>query len=509
MKNKILSILMIYILSVPVFQSCTEDFEEMNINPLAYTTGSVEPYYFLSDFFKYGFHNRWFSFERIDQLICNEYAQYTATWWGATNYSYLNLWIEETIWPSYYTRTLRTVYEFEKYANRDEKYNNIYQIVRISAAAITAAMTDLFGDLPVLEASKGYDDVPFDSQKDIYYHILNELGDAVSKIDNVGIISKEEEYDFMFKNDMEKWKKFGNSLRLRYAIRISKRDPEKAKLEGEAALAGGVMDNFDQSARLTTDPNDPGGNSQGYPMLYISGWNSWRMSKTMETILENTSSVVDPREAIWFAPAENITEPGNDYIGLENGIHPVARDSLPASNYSNIYQDGPFFYSDRRFTIMSYAEVCFLKAEAALRGWAGAGDVQTNYENGIRAAMQEATLGSDPIPGADITAYMNGGDVPFNSSGTFEEQLDQIITQKWLGIFPQGYEAWAEFRRTGYPDEITLPEYIDDPSAHNNFIQKLWYPQQAYDFMPDRTSDPSLNEGQGDGLGVKIWWANY
>lgn len=112
--------------------------------------------------------------------------------------------------------------------------------------------------------------------------------------------------------------------------------------------------------------------------------------------------------------------------------------------------------TDADFTplgLMNYSEVCFLKAEAALRGWQGAGDAKTNYENGIRASFEEmrANAPKDSYSKSNDDKYISEGNVAWNNADSFEAKLEKIITQKWIGIYPNSEEAWAEFRRTGYP----------------------------------------------------------
>jgi hypothetical protein len=128
---------------------------------------------------------------------------------------------------------------------------------------------------------------------------------------------------------------------------------------------------------------------------------------------------------------------------------------------------------------MCYSEVCFLKAEAAIRGWSNAGDAKTNYEDGIRASFAEARLGVNTglYSMADDEAYIAGGEVGWNESADFETKLKKIATQKWIALFPNGTEAWAEVRRTGYPELIPIVR-SDDPDIdpdNGEFIKKLRY----------------------------------
>lgn len=158
-------------------------------------------------------------------------------------------------------------------------------------------------------------------------------------------------------------------------------------------------------------------------------------------------------------------------------------------------------------TFSIYSEVCLLRAEAALAGWTGAGDAQQNYEEGIRASFEDersflddASLSST----ANDEAYIAGVAL----TGDEENKLEQIITQKWLALYPSGMEAWAEFRRTGYPELIPVL-HSDDPNinpANGEFIKKIRYIDSERRENAANATSPSLNQGQGDGSTVRVWW---
>lgn len=504
--------------------TCTKDFEEMNADPYVIDTYLVNPASFLPHFFQYGFNNDHYTHQRAEQLYSNQYCQYFANTnitFFTDQYRFESEWAEEGMWGRFYANVLKVVKITgeEFMVIKPEISNNVYQIMRIGRTVVAARVTDYWGDIPYFEGGSGEPTIPYDSQKEIYYSFFDDLKDAPKKFIDTNSNTEFSRFDYLYDGDLAKWEKFANSLRLRFAIRISDVDPEKAKVEGEAALADGVMDNYDQSARLYTDPDPISYDQRGYPMYAISDWQEFVMSKTMEEVLENLSNVVDPREAVWFAPAPNYpnndtTNPaGNEYKGIINGLN-SSQLALPGNAWadnSNVLRgldNVPHFYQRRRLTIMPYAEVLFLKAEAGLLGWAGAGDIQQNYENGIREAMKEATYGSDTIlDAAAVEVYMAGGDVPFKTNGTNEEKLEQIITQKWLALFPGGYEPWAEFRRTGYPKMYLVAN--NDPSSSvpdNTFIKKLRYVEDEYLNNNELVTDPTLNQNQGDGQNVRVWW---
>jgi hypothetical protein len=148
-----------------------------------------------------------------------------------------------------------------------------------------------------------------------------------------------------------------------------------------------------------------------------------------------------------------------------------------------------------------------LKAEAALRGWAGAGDAKENYIAGIRASFDEARAGvsASLYSTAADDAYINGGDVKWDAAASFETKLKQIITQKWIGIYPNGTEAWTEFRRTGYPALAPVVKSDNDLIKAGEFIKKFRYIDDERN-LNHYSKESSLNQGKGDGQNVRVWW---
>jgi hypothetical protein len=393
------------------------------------------------------------------------------------------------------------------------------------------------GDIPYSEAGTGNTAPKYDSQKDIYYTVFNELKEAAEIL---GKHLEGQEFcgannDLIFGGDTDKWIKFANSLRLRYALRIAYKDPAKAKTEGEAALKGGVMASNEDNAYVRIDASG----SWGHPLYMICQWNCFTMSKTMENIFKNSSTVEDPRMPLWFGPSvgwwqhqkDNTTIfNGEKFSGVPNGLSDKAMLAVDEDGYayndpnnnSCVYglQAFPDWHTSGElgsskvklnFKVMNYAETCQLKAEAALRGWDGAGDIKANYEAGIRASFAE-----ERAPIADATLYSTANDetyittgwVKWDNAATDEEKLERIITQKWISLYPNGIEAWAECRRTGYP-ELMPVQQSEDPDikpANGEFIKKIRYSDVERRENAANATDPSLNEGQGDGQAVRVWW---
>lgn len=312
-------------------------------------------------------------------------------------------------------------------------------------------ISDVFGPI---RYSK-YDDYDttgeYDSQEVAYKAFFADLDEAITGLEAFVKDTQMEPFDqSTLEGDLAKWRTFGNSVRLRLAIRVSKVDPALAKTEGEKALSS-------SAGLMTTEDMKVDMNGFVHPIYTISRvWGDVLMSAEMESILKGFN---DNRISVFFnAPADASL---GDYKGLRMGVEIDVKSEYGSHSALGTVVEGA------QKTWMTAAEVHFLKAEAALRGWAGAGDAKTNYENGVRASFNHFGVSGADAYLADATstpadyvdannpvndyAYPSDVKIAYNPAGTLEEQLEQIITQKWIAMFPDGQEAWSEFRRTGYP----------------------------------------------------------
>ena len=522
--NKILIILS----TVFVF-SCTNGFEDLNKDPLA--VSEVSPDLRLPYMQYKGFQMGTGDYQMSSLLYSSLYCQYYANTSGSfksDNYVYTDKWAERGYWTAYYQGLLKNLRETEQSLSTHPEYDDMYQIMRIATALGTIRLTDTFGDIPYFEAGKGETQTPYNSQKDIYYDIFKELTEAVNllKQKREGQLKYEEE-DMMYQGDVDKWIKLANSLRLRAAIRISFIDPQKAQNEGEAALKESLFTSNADNAGLTTGVFE---DCKWHPVIGACFHNEFRASDTAIDILTNTSSITDPRLPLIFSQTEAWVSGDSDiqYKGLPNGVS-----TADLTNQDNDYRnnslvwgymwgytwnnaaksskaDAPSGYILRPLIMMNYAEVCFLKAEAALRGWNGAGNAKENYETGIRASFEELRFGAPEgsYTSVDDNTYITTGKVRWNDSDDFETKLEKIITQKWIGIYPNSNEAWAEFRRTGYPTLKPIKQCLEASinAANGEFIKKLRYVDNELINNSQNANNPSLNGGKGDGVSVRVWW---
>jgi len=516
--NRLLNYMFVILLAV-IFTNCTGDFDEMNTDPNNVT--EVEPGLLLPKMQYAVINANAYEYQRGENLFANLYCQWISnsiSYFNSDRYEFNNGWATDAYWKPYYTFVLKNLLDIKHMSEKYPEYQEMYQIARIVAAVGAARTTDLFGDVPYSEASRGLDKPKFDAQKDIYEDILNELKEATEAL-RTGFNVEQKKYgsqDLFYNGAVDKWIKLGNSLRLRYALRISFIEPDKAKQEGESALSAATMDNTGDNAYLITAITD-----DGHPMFVISNWNEFRMSSTFEDAYKTLSTVVDPRMLFyWGYTVGSVTNGAPEVKGIRNGL---PTDQLPSPDVSSSCWGllwGPSWNSSRvtpsTFTIeaplyvMCYSELCLLKAEAAIRGWSNAGSAQTNYENGIRASFDEARLDVDPslYSTANDNTYITTGSVLWNDGAEFETKLEKIATQKWIALFPNGTEGWAEVRRTGYP-KLQPVARSDAPAinvANGEFIKKLRYVDIELEANKENARSESLNGGKGDGLNVRVWW---
>ncbi len=306
--------------------------------------------------------------------------------------------------------------------------------------------------------------------------------------------------------DIAKWRKYANSLRLRLAMRIVKKDPALAKAQGELSLASnaGLLDATDMF--INTGFTNP--------IATISGsWGDIRMSAEMESILKGFK---DNRISKYFNPAEAPSLAGA-YKGIRMGIAIETKGQYIGHSTVGSVVDG------ETMQWMSASEVHFLKAEAALRGWSGAGDAKTNYENGVKASFiqhnvagVDAYLADNTSTPADFVdalnpvnniAYASEVKIAYNSAGTNEEKLEQIITQKWIAMFPDGQEAWSEFRRTGYPK--IFPVVINNSGGTidtNIQIRRINFVENEKNTNAANVTTAVGYLNGPDNGGTRLWW---
>ena len=335
-------------------------------------------------------------------------------------------------------------------------------IADILAVNIWERTTALVGDIPFTEAVQGVDNpntLPsYEPQEEIYPQLITMLDNAIAQLTD-GDVSYGEA-DFFYGGNLDQWRRLGNSIKLKIGMRMRYANPSLAQQVVTQAMGGALIaSNEDNADVITFSNNGQGANANPLLSLYRPRPNGESGKPFIGAELVNTlQEKNDPRLAVIAEPTENskkaFEESGNPddlvYRGLGPALSFAEYDNVSFSDYS--YPSFSVMLSEevaRPATTMSYAEVSFLKAEAALLGW-GATEAQAEefYRDGIRAAMTMNVYG-EFISAQEVEAYLASEEAAL--TGTAEEKLQKIAVQKWIALFDRSYEAFFEWRRLGYP----------------------------------------------------------
>lgn len=459
-KLKIFSNIYIFIAlfcSIVLFASCTKKYAEINTdkNKVA-SVGQAE----LPFLFSRAIESIPWSDQVAQNMFADQYAQYFA---DNAPYFLSDVLIIEMDWVRWNFDPMYTdvVPQLQTIFAGTDSTSAEYALCNIWWAYAFHRVTDYWGPIPYFNAGVPGTSVPYDPQDKIYNDFFKRLTAAVAILKGKTSEQPFGNYDLIYGGNVNNWIKFANTLRLRLALRISKVDPARAKTEAEAAYADGV---------LTTSPDDDAYAQKSLKdanrLSGMSNYNEFRMSASMESVLKGYT---DPRMAEYFLPAVNT----GTYEGLRNGlsINQLALDINKVNANSHVghrWADPSVFpgVGDPNFLatpqiVMCTAEAYFLRAEGALLGWNMGGSAKELYEDGITNSMIQWGITNSTV----ITNYINNIAIPiapndylnsppmtnipvkFNTSDV-NVQMEQIATQKWLALFPDGMEAWADFRRS-------------------------------------------------------------
>lgn len=388
-------------------------------------------------------------------------------------------------------------------------------IVKVEAMHRT---TDMYGPLPYTQFGNGKLKNEYDTQEAIYNSFFTELTDAINILTNFNTKNPNskvlENYDFIYSGNVTSWIKFANTLKLRLAMRIAYVTPDKAKLMAEEAVNHpiGVMTDKSDLAKLNHSEKLSYRN-----LLYVVGqgeFNDNRMGATIDSYMNGYS---DPRISSYF----KLSTAGK-FTGIRNGINIVRNQYAETAPFSDLNVSAS---SDQVW--MNPSEAYFLRAEGALRGWNMGGTTQELYEKGIRTSFEivgasgiDAYIQNDTRVPAAYTDPSNSGNsvalgdsklgtitIKWNETASFENKLERIITQKWLAVFPDGQEAWSEFRRTNYPK--VLPVVINRSAGKistERQIRRIPFPTSEYRTNRENIVKATQLLGGDDNGGTNLWW---
>ncbi len=504
--------------------SCTDRFEDLNKSEYEFTDEQLEQdFNHVRSLFPpmlnnvYSYDPAWVT-QLQQNLIGDVYSGYMmpptpfASNINNMNYALVDGW-NGFPWSVAYTNIMSSALKVQQRA--EESAPQFYAWSLILKVEAMHRVSDIYG--PIVYSAFGTEDalIPYDSQQEVYNQFFTELDMAVADLTarvNDGETSRFTGTDFTtYNGDYASWVKFANSLRLRLAMRIAKVDPTKAQLEAEKAInhSLGVFTSNAESA-IVSSPIFT------HPLITInSSWNDIRMGAPMESILKGYD---DPRIEPFFATSEIVPD---EYKGIRNGI-----DIASKSDYVVFSPLGDVINTNE-IVWMNAAEVYFLRSEGALRGWNMDGDAQSLYEQGVATSFEQHGLGgasdyltdntSTAIPYVDPvnatnnvdtgSPYLSTATIMWDAAATDEQKLEKIITQKWIAMYPDGQEAWSEFRRTGYPK--LFPVIVNNSAGEistEDFIRRINFVTAEYDGNPDGVQTGVSHLDGPDTGGTRLWW---
>jgi hypothetical protein len=502
MKNKYIKLFCIAIVSAATLTSCDSGFEEMNTNPNALSNPSTKSMFTLAEIYVDG---QDYSNTRANNAYAAQMVQHFSSLGGpGSKYTYSSEY-SGSLFGESYGKGLNQIFQLMSVLPDTPENSNMIQACRIMKVFMFQKLTDTYGEIPYFEAGKGYNGNIFgpkyDTQQAIYNDLLKELDEAGDALDaNKGFVGNA---DLFYQSDVVKWKKLANSLMLRVAMRLSKVDPAKSKQFVEKAFAKGVFSSNDDSLVLKHEANPQGVKTNPITSSWVrndlsGGDGNTKFSKTFIDLLKNTN---DPRLRIYA----KLEATGDNNPANQQGLANDAKE-FPGGD-KKLFSDpntSTVLRLDAPTLIMSYAEVELLLAEATLKGWNVSGTAQQHYEDGVKAAMQILTIFGDKVPAVTISEYNTYiAAHPFNATGTDAAKLEQIITQKWIVLLFNGFEAYSEWRRTGYP--VLVP--VNDPSGETNgtIPRRLIYDQS--ELITNAANYKEAVQRQGlDLMTTRIWW---
>ncbi|MEO5999398.1 MAG: SusD/RagB family nutrient-binding outer membrane lipoprotein [Chitinophagaceae bacterium] len=490
-----------------VFTSCDKGFDQMNVNPIALT--SADPAFQLNSAIvssAIDYSNLQYESIIVKQMI-NPFTGVGA----AGQFNQDNRGVTSANWTKYYRNVIKGITDVLAKLKDNTSRSNLYNMARIWRAYAFMVLTDTYGDIPYTQAGKAYLDgtvLPvYDSQESIYNDLLNELETASAALD---LTKAADVRDILYGGDPAKWKRLGNSLLLRAAMRLSKINTTQATKYVAKAVTGGLMLSTDDNAIIRHNNSfaNPvgsqlnGGQSGFFYMAkdfieYLKVKNDPRLV-SISVRYEGAKSLADQVEAkAKRTPQDQIGMP----LGYDNTtvIAAVTADKLVSLyDYSQLDKTRMAGLQSPSFFI-TYAQTQLLLAEAVVRGWA-TGDAAVIYANGIRAHMKQlASYGaSTSIADADVAAYLLAN--PYVATSA----LELINTQYWVASFLNGPEAWANFRRSGFP-VLTPNPFPGTDLKTETFIRRLTYPDAELNVNRENVQKAITRQG-ADVLDTRVWW---
>ena len=547
-------IILLLVVSALFFGACSDEYlENLNTDPSKAATIDPNAQLTTAQLQTYGD----LGMVEIYRNYHYAFSQHLMGSWNTTNYGGRHT-IDNNemsrIWTSFYPNAIKNLTDGMVRTSEDPDKVNIHSALRIYRVYMMSLITDIYGDAPYSEAGMGYLDSKFnpryDTQEEIYMDFFKELGEAVAAFDN----SKDQiTGDVIFDGNLGQWKKLANSLRLRFAMRISDVAPEKAREEFETALQadGGIMEtgaddalikylsiafSFGQEAYADFRGNalsqllfgnDPANNpsylcATFFNQMYENG--DPRTFRIARCYYDGLMSATSPTNRIDLT--QEILDKGIPFQTREPGAYSwepwppsfesdILRELAEANPSINHVVDreaepklaNNFLRGDNPGVVMTSAEVKFLLAEAALKEWTvGGSTAEELYAQGVRAAMDFLTdnYGTEAVSEEEFDSYLAANGI----GHTFEKKKEAINTQAWILHFTNPSEAWANQRRSGYPRLKSPAEYGFEQflTGGSEIPVRLSYPVLESSYNKTSYEEALARMGGFNSWNTTLWW---
>lgn len=484
---------------------CTGNFEEYNSDP--YAIYEAQPNVLLPTMLDAMMYVQQNDSQMVDQMVGSLGGYFTCSnRWGGQNFDTFNAsdaW-NATPYNTMFEDIYANFFDIKESTSGSGHYYAMAQLVR---AAVMMRVADMYGPIPYSKVNDGSFYVEYDAPEEVYANIFADLSDAATTLNNYALLYPSSKpfasNDPIYGGDYGLWARLANSLSLRLAVRIGDREAAESAVTHPA----GLIETNAQNAMM-----DPG--TQGNPYQLASA--SWGDLRVNASIVDYMTGYNDPRCSAYFQAS---TFSGGGYIGMRAGS--ASFEKLDVASYSL-----PNIESGDALPVFVAAETSFLKAEMALRGWSVSNTAQSYYEAGVRLSMEQYGIDTKSIETylADETSTPAGHDDPrgalydydratdvkikWNDADGMEKNLERIITQKWIANYPMGLEAWAEFRRTGYPELAPAIDNLSGGTITDNFrgMRRLRYPYTEKNLNAANYAAAVAMLGGVDNESVDLFW---
>lgn len=554
MKLSIYTIAFTLLTGVLSFTSCSDEYmENMNTDPTKAAALDANAQLTTAQLQTYGD----LDMVEIYRNYLYGFTQQLMGSWNTTNFGGRHMLSDDEmdrVWTTFYTNSIKNLTDAQYRTAQDQGKTNIHAALTIYRVYLMSIITDIYGDVPCKEAGMGFlqgiFNPRYDTQEEIYHSFFQDLTAAVEALDPAKDAITG---DVIYGGNILKWKKLANSLRLRFAMRISNVDPQKAQQEFEAACQadGGIFDSAEDDALIKymniafSFGQDAYGDFRGNALSKLLFGNdpANNPSYLCATLFNQLYNTGDPRTFMlsrcYYDGLMSATSPDNRVdltqemidkgiafqpclpgafswepwpTGYDSDILKELAETNPNVTISVARETEPklannFLRGDNPGVVMTFAETRFLLAEAALKNWNVDGQTaEALYEEGVRAAVDflVTRYKCDPVSEEEMNAYLSA-----NGMGhTKEQKMASIHTQAWILHFTNPAECWANQRRSGYPKLKSPAEYGFEQfmTGGKEIPVRLCYPVLESSYNKTGYEEALERMGGKDSWNTPVWW---